>query len=299
MSISPRTYLGLSTLSLFAAGWALLPAQEDKSAQIQVHPVAGSVSMLEGEGGNIGVCAGPDGVLMIDDQFAGMAPKIQAALATLSKEPLRFVINTHCHGDHTGGNEIFGALAPIIAQTNVRVRMSKPSARQGKEQPGSPARALPVITFDDRVLLHSNAEEIEVRHVNPAHTDGDSIVWFHTSNVVHMGDTFFNGRFPFVDLDSGGSVRGLTKDIADLLAELPKDAHLIPGHGPLATIKDLENYHAMLVDTQKLVAQALAAGKDAALMKKENLLAKYSSWSWDFINADTFLDLLIRDAKLK
>ncbi len=298
MTITPRLLLGLTALSLFTAGWALQPVQ-DKAPEIQIHPLAGTVSMLEGRGGNIGVCAGPDGLLMIDDQDAQMAPKIQAALASISKEPLRLLINTHCHGDHTGGNEIFGALVPIIAQTNVRVRMSKSSVGPGGDRPASAARALPVVTFDDRVLLHYNGEEIEVRHVNPAHTDGDSIIWFHKSNVVHMGDTFFNGRFPYIDHDSGGSVRGLTKDIADLLAELPKDAHLIPGHGPLGTMKDLESYHNMLVETQRLVATALAAGLDAAAMKKEKLLSKYSTWSWQFINEDAFLDILVRDAKAR
>jgi glyoxylase-like metal-dependent hydrolase (beta-lactamase superfamily II) len=294
MTIHPRSFLALTALCLFTAGWAAIPSQE-KSPQVQVHPVAGTVSMLEGRGGNIGVCAGADGLLMIDDQDAEMAPKIQAALSGLSKEPLRFLVNTHCHGDHTGGNEIFGALVPIVAHENVRARMSKPAG--GK--PASPARALPVLTFADRVVFHCNGEEIEVRHVAPAHTDGDSIIWFHGSNVVHLGDIFFNGRFPFIDFDSGGSVRGLTKDVGELLAELPKDARLIPGHGPLATMQDLENYHAMLVDTQKLVAAALAAGKDGAAMKKEKLLSKYSSWSWQFINEDSFLDILVRDAKPK
>ncbi len=298
MPIPQRVTLALSATTMLAAGWALLPAQ-DPAAGIVVHPVAGGISLLEGQGGNIGVCAGPDGVLMIDDQFAPAAPQIQAALAGLSKEPLRFVINTHWHGDHTGGNETFGALAPIFAHTNVRERMSKPSKGAGGAQPASAAGALPVVTFDDRIRFHFNGEEIEVRHVAPSHTDGDSIVWFHKSNVVHLGDTFFNGLFPFVDLDSGGSVRGLTKDIESLLAELPKDVHLIPGHGPQATIKDLERYHAMLVDTQKLVADALSGGKDAAAMKKEKLLAKYASWSWQFINADTFIDILVRDAETK
>ncbi len=298
MPIPLRVSLALTATSLLGVGWAMLPAQ-DPAAGIVVHPIAGGISLLEGQGGNIGVCAGPDGVLMIDDQFAPMAPKIQAALAGLSKQPLRFVVNTHCHGDHTGGNLTFGAQAPIFAHTNVRERMAKPITRPGAEQAAAPAGALPVVTFDDRISFHFNGEDIEVRHVAPAHTDGDSIVWFHKSNVVHLGDTFFNGLFPFVDLDSGGSVRGLTKAVEGLLAELPKDAQLIPGHGPQATIKDLERYYAMLLDTQKLVAGAISAGKDAAAMKKEKLLAKYESWSWAFINSDKFIDILVRDAQTK
>ncbi|HTF90025.1 MAG TPA: MBL fold metallo-hydrolase [Planctomycetota bacterium] len=298
MPISARLVLGLTAASLFTAGWAAIPAQ-DKAPEIKIHPVAGTVSMLEGEGGNIGVCAGPEGALMIDDQYARMAPKIQVALATLTKEPLRFLINTHWHGDHTGGNETFGALVPIVAHKNVRERMSKPSAGRGGDKPASPPKALPVLTFEDSVTLHCNGEEIVVHHVAPAHTDGDSIIWFKTSNVVHLGDLWFNGRFPFIDQDSGGSVRGLTKDIADLLATLPKDAKLIPGHGPLGTLEELRSYHAMLVDTQKLVADALAAGKDARAMKKDNLLAKYSSWNWEFIKADTFIDMLVREEEAK
>ncbi|HUR27809.1 MAG TPA: MBL fold metallo-hydrolase [Planctomycetota bacterium] len=297
MTLSPRLVLALAALSLFSAGWAALPAQ-DKAPEIQVHSVAGTVSLLEGRGGNIGVSAGPDGLLMIDDQDTGMAPKIQAALAELSKEPLRFLVNTHWHGDHTGANEVFGAQAPIVAHENVRVRLAKPGPNARGAKPMAP-RGLPGVTFEDRVVLHVNGEDVEVRHVRPSHTDGDSIVWFHGSNVVHLGDTFFNGRFPFVDLDSGGSVRGLTQTVGELLAELPKDAKLIPGHGPLATIEDLQRYHAMLVDTQKLVAAALAAGKDAAAMKKEKLLSKYASWSWAFIGEDAFLDTLVRDASAK
>jgi cyclase len=287
--------LALAALSLFGAGWAALPAQ-DKTPEIRVHPVAGTVSLLEGRGGNIGVSVGPDGLLMIDDQDAGMAPRIKAALAGLSKESLKFLVNTHWHGDHTGANEIFGEEALIVAHANVRVRLSKPAPGSRSAKPTS-AAGLPVLTFEDRVVLHVNGEEVEVRHVRPSHTDGDSLVWFHGSNVVHLGDLFFNGLFPFVDLDSGGSVRGLTQTIAELLAELPADAKLIPGHGPLASVEDLRRYHAMLVDTQALVAAALAAGKDAAAMKKEKLLSKHSSWSWAFIGEDAFLDTLVRDAK--
>jgi glyoxylase-like metal-dependent hydrolase (beta-lactamase superfamily II) len=236
---------------------------------------------------------------MIDDQFADMAPKLQAAMASLSEVPLRFVINTHWHGDHTGGNAVFAAQAPIVAHSKVRERMSKPAKRRDGESPASPAGALPVLTFDDRVTLHFNGEEVEVLHVGASHTDGDSVIWFHKSNVVHLGDTFFHGRFPVVDLDSGGSVRGLTKEIEKLLQTLPKDAHLIPGHGPLATMEDLQAYHAMLLDTQKLVAQAMGAGKSAEAMKKEKLLAGYAKLAWQVVNEDAFIDTLVRDAKLR
>jgi len=248
--------------------------------------------MLEGRGGNVGVCAGPDGVWIIDTQFADMAPKLQAAVRELSKEPLRFVINTHWHGDHTGGNESFGTLAPLVAHAKVRGRMAQGRAGQAP----APARALPSVTFEDGLRMYANGEDIEVRHVGPAHTDGDSIVWFHTSNAVHLGDLFFNGRFPFVDLDSGGSVRGLTAAVADLLALLPEDVRIVPGHGPLAGKPELREYHAMLVDCQARVAEAHAQKKDAATMKQEKLLARYARWNWEFIDEGKFIDTLAREA---
>lgn len=283
-----RIALALAALTLWTAGWAFSPPQD---AEVAVHPVGGSVSMLEGKGGNVAVSAGPDGLLMVDNQFADMAPKLRAAMDGLSKAPLRFLVNTHVHGDHTGGNAVFGALAPIVAHVNVRSRLA--------ESGDKPIAALPVVTFEDRLTLYVNGEEIEVRHVANAHTDGDSIVWFRGSNVLHLGDTFFHKRFPFIDLDSGGSVRGLTRVIGELLAQLPKDIKIIPGHGPLATLDDLAGYHAMLIDCQKLVADALAAGKDAKAMKEAKLLSKYDAYSWNFISAERFIDVLARDAQAK
>lgn len=227
-----------------------------------------------------------------------MVPAIREALEQLSPNAPRFLINTHWHGDHVGGNALFGECTPIVAHTNVRARMAKGSPGDRGTPPAKP-RAMPVLTFDDAITLHFNGEEIEVRHIGASHTDGDSIVWFKKSNVVHMGDAFFDKRFPFVDLDSEGSVRGLTQEIAKLLAGLPANARLIPGHGPLASVADLEGYHAMLVESRKLVASALAAGKNAATMKQEKLLSSYASWSWVFISAETFIDILVRDAGLK
>ena len=291
MRITARAALLLATGVLFLAGLVLARPQGG-DAQVLTIPVRGPVSMLEGRGGNVGVCAGPDGVWIIDTQFADMAPKLQAAVRELSKEPLRFVINTHWHGDHTGGNESFGALAPLVAHARVRGRMAQGRAGQAP----APAGALPSVTFEDGLRMYANGEDIEVRHVGPAHTDGDSIVWFHTSNAVHLGDLFFNGRFPFVDLDSGGSVRGLTAAVADLLALLPEDVRIVPGHGPLAGKAELREYHAMLVDCQALVAAAHAQKKDAATMKQEKLLARYARWNWEFIDEGKFIDTLAREA---
>lgn len=287
----PRLVLSLTLGTLLCAGLAFARPQTQE-VEVKTEKVAGNVSLLVGKGGNVGVCASPDGVVVIDTQFADMAPKLLAAIAELSPAPLSFVVDTHWHGDHVGGNESFAAKAPVIAHEEVRRRMAAGSARQ----PAASARALPVLTYGEGVRLYVAGEDIEVRHVGPAHTDGDSIVWFHTSNVVHLGDLFFNGLFPFVDLDSGGSVRGLTETVGKLLQELPKDVRLIPGHGPAAKLEDLARYHAMLVDAQALVKAALAAKKDVAAMKQEKLLSKYSSWNWAFIDEGKFLDTLVREA---
>ncbi len=193
--------------------------------------------MLQGAGGNIGVSVGPDGILIVDDQYAPLADKIKAALKTLGEGKLKFVLNTHWHGDHTGGNAAFGPEAPVIAHENVRKRMATTQTNEffKSTTPASPKEALPVITFGHSVSIHFNGEEIRAIHFPTGHTDGDSIIYFTTSNVIHMGDHFFTGRFPFVDLDSGGDVEGFTKNVGDVIAKLPAGVKIIPGHGPLST----------------------------------------------------------------
>ena len=218
----------LLTLSVLAV------AQDDFSkVEIKATKISGNVYMLEGSGGNIGVSVGTDGILIVDDQFAPLAEKIRAALKTLGDGKLKFILNTHWHGDHTGGNAQFGREAPIIAHDNVRKRLSTEQRSELFKQttPASPKEALPVITFDQSLSVHFNGEEIRVIHFPHGHTDGDSVIFFTTSNVVHLGDDFFAGRFPFVDLESGGSVQGLTKNIADIIPKIPAGAKLIPGHG--------------------------------------------------------------------
>ena len=189
---------------------ALAQDRDFSKVEIKATKVAGNVYMLEGAGGNIGVSVGSDGLLIVDDQFAPLADKIHAALRGLSPASLKFVLNTHWHGDHTGGNAAFSAEAPIIAQENVRKRMATDQVVFGDKVPASPKEALPVITFDDKVSVHFNGEEIKAIHFPAGHTDGDSVIFFTGSNVVHMGDDFFAGRFPFVDIGSGGSVQGMT-----------------------------------------------------------------------------------------
>jgi len=269
--------------------------------QIKATKVAGNVYMLEGAGGNIGVSVGSDGILIVDDQFAPLADKIRAALKTLDQGKLRFILNTHWHGDHTGGNAAFSPEAPIIAHDNVRKRMSTEQRSEffKSTSPASPKEALPVITFDQSLTVHFNGEEIRAIHFPQGHTDGDSVIFFTASNVVHLGDDFFAGSFPFVDLDSGGSVEGLTKNIGELINKIPAGAKLIPGHGPISTLDDLKAYHRMLVETTAIVRQKIAAGTTLPQIKSEGLPAEWKPWGSGFIKTDQWLELVHRSLTKK
>ena len=291
---------------LFLVALLILPltaaAQDDLSkVEIKATKVNGNVYMLEGAGGNIGVSVGEDGILIVDDQFAPLADKIKAALKTLGEGKLRFILNTHWHGDHTGGNAQFGREAPIIAHDNVRKRLSTEQRLEFFKQtvPASPKEALPVITFDQSLSVHFNGEEIKVIHFPHGHTDGDSVIFFTKSNVVHMGDDFFAGRFPFVDLDSGGSVQGLSKNIGEIIPKLPEGAKLIPGHGRISTIDDLKAYHRMLMETTEVVRKKMASKETLDQIKKEGLPAEWKSWGEGFIKTDQWIELVFRSLSMK
>jgi len=289
-----RPALPVLALSLCALACLPAAAQERDFSKVEVKasPVAGKVYMLQGAGGNIGVSAGPDGILIVDDQFAPLADKIRAALKGIHDGKLKFILNTHWHGDHTGGNEVFGPEAPILAQTNVRKRLAAGQSIRGNEVPPAPAKALPVITFDESLSIHFNGEEIKALHFPHGHTDGDSIILFTGSNVVHMGDDFFAGRFPFVDLGSGGSVQGLIANIEKVLAQIPADAKIIPGHGPISTPADLKAFHHMLVETSGIVKTKMEAGKDLATIQKEGLPEEWKEWGSGFINTERWIGSL-------
>lgn len=282
----------------FAVAAASAQQEPDFSkVEIKVTKVAGTVYMLQGYGGNIGVSVGDDGILIVDDQFAPLADKIKAALKGISDKPVKFVLNTHWHFDHTGGNPQFGETAPIIAHENVRKRLqSGGNIRAFKmEVPPAPKAALPVVTFADKVTVHINGEDIRAIHFPKGHTDGDIVVFFPQSNVVHMGDDFFAGMFPFVDLDSGGSVKGLIEDIAQIIPMLPRDVKVIPGHGPLANLDDLKKFEDMLRGASAAVAAVIKQGKTLDQMKKENVLANYAEWGKGMLNADRFTEILYND----
>ena len=277
-------------------------AQTDFSkVQMKATKVAGNVYMLEGAGGNIGVSVGDDGLLIVDDQFAPLADKIRAALKGIADKKLRFILNTHWHGDHTGGNVVFGPEATIIAHDNVRKRLAteQKSTVFNSTTPPSPKEALPVITFDQSLSVHFNSEDIRAIHYPKGHTDGDSVIFFSASNVVHLGDDFFAGRFPFVDLESGGSVEGLTKNIGEIITKIPAGAKLIPGHGPLSTIDDLKSYHNMLQQTTEIVRQKISAGKTLDQIKSEGLPAEWAPWGSGFIKTDRWVETIYKSLTAK
>jgi len=255
-----------------------------------------NIFMLQGAGGNIGVSIGDDGVFIIDDQFAPLSEKIMEALASLSDKPVSYVLNTHWHGDHTGGNENFGkAGAVIVAHENVRNRMSTAQFIKtfNREVPAAPDAALPVVTFSDNVNFYFNDNDISVMHMPASHTDGDSIVLFKEPNVLHMGDTFFNGFFPFIDHSSGGTLEGLIATTEIVLSLVDDNTQIIPGHGPLATKTDLEKYQSMLLTVQDKMQPALASGKSREEVLAENPLESVGKiWGNGFMKTDVFTGIL-------
>lgn len=288
-----------SILILFAL--LLLPSlafaqgQDFSKVEMKATKVAGNVWMLEGAGGNIGVSVGPDGLLIVDDQFAPLADKIKAALKNLGEGKLKFVINTHWHGDHTGSNAVFGVDSTIIAHSNVRKRLGAESTnRDGQKVPAAPKVALPIITFDQTLSVHFNGEEIKAIHYPNGHTDGDGIIFFTGSNVVHMGDHMMTGNFPYVDMNSGGSVEGIVRNIGNVLAKLPPDVKIIPGHGPLATVDDVRKYQQVLIETVDIVRKQMQAGKSMDEAKAAGLPAKYDGWGKGFISTPVWIETIFK-----
>jgi len=289
-----KILLAVLSLSLLTS-LAFAQGQDFSKVEMKATHVAGSVWMLEGAGGNIGVSVGPDGLLIVDDQFAPLADKIKAALKNIGEGKLKFVINTHWHGDHTGSNAIFGLEVPIIAQSNVRKRLGSESTnRAGQKVPAAPKAALPIITFDETLSVHFNGEEIKAIHFPHGHTDGDGVIFFTGSNVVHMGDHMMTGNFPFVDTSSGGSVEGIVRNIGNILAKLPPDVKIIPGHGPLATIENVRQYQQVLVETVDIVRKQVQAGKSLDEVKAAGLPAKYDSWGKGFISTPIWIETVYR-----
>ena len=285
----------LCAAAVVASSAAFAQQQDFNKVEIKATQVSGSVWMLQGSGGNIAVSAGEDGLVMVDAQFAPLVPKIKAALAKISQKPLRFLLNTHWHFDHVGGNAGVASGAPILAHENVRRRMlAGAQIFDVKIEPADP-RALPALTYQREITVWLNGEPVRALHVPPGHTDGDTVVFFTRSNVVHMGDDFVTYGFPFVDLESGGSVRGMIAAIDELLPQIPADAKIIPGHGPVSTVADLKKFRNRLDEIVALVARGLKSGKTVEQMQKEKLLAPYADWEGGFLKADQFIAMVATD----
>lgn len=265
---------------------------QDRFADVEVKATAikGSVHMLTGAGGNIGVSAGEDGVLIIDDQFAPLAEKIAAQLGELGSDKPKYVINTHYHGDHTGSNAFFHSHkgATILAHENVRVRL----ANDEKIKP----EALPTITYEDGIKIYFNGETLHVMHLAVGHTDGDSVVWFEQPNVMHTGDLFFNGRFPYIDQGAGGNVEGYMDSVKQLLAKIDDETVIIPGHGDISNKQEYSAFLAMLSETFSYVKALKQDGKTLDEVKAMGLDDKWADWSWNFINEEKWITTLYTDA---
>jgi len=294
--------LRLSTICAAVLFAAAASAQDDFSkVEIQTEKLADSVYMMTGSGGNLGVSVGDDGVFLIDDQFAPLTPKIQAAIAKLSAKPVRFMLNTHWHFDHTGGNENLGkAGAVIVAQENVRKRLSEEGviAFFGMKTKPEPPVALPVITFTRDLSFQLNGEEIRALHVPRAHTDGDTIVHFAKSDVIHTGDTFFNKMYPFIDTSSGGSVAGVLAATDRVLKMAGDKTKIIPGHGPLASRADLKVYRDMLAAVAGRVAGQIKQGRKLEEVVASKPTAQLdAAWGKGFLAPDKFVEMLYGNLK--
>jgi len=292
-----RAIIGVSILALACTALAQ-PAPEEA---VRIEPVAGNVHVLYGQGGNIGIFVGDDGVFLIDDQYAPATPQILEALAKLHQEPPRFVVNTHWHGDHTGGNEnLAGKGSVIVAHDRVRERMSTEHFNEffQRKTPPSPAGALPVVTFSDNLSLHLNGDEMRATHVANAHTDGDVFIHFRKANVIHTGDLMFSGLYPFVDLDSGGSVAGVIAGV-DRILELADDStQIIPGHGKVTDRAGLVAYRKLLADTSARMRELVQAGRTVEEVVAAPPFAETDAiYAWSFITAERYIRMLYRDAE--
>lgn len=287
MQITKAALLPMAGALLLGLGAAALPQDG-----YTVVPLNGAVSQLRGgQGGNLVVSAGEDGVLLVDDQFARLAGQILAAIEPLSEKGLQFVVNTHLHPDHTGGNEILGGGAWIVAHDKVRDRLEKGYPTRRGETPPAPESALPVLTFEDRISLHFNGEEIRVIHLpHRSHTDTDSVVWFTGADVLHTGDQFVSGGFPFIDRKNGGDAQGLLLNLEAVLGMISDDTILVPGHGAVSTRADLAQYRAILAETVALIRERHSAGQSLDEAKEAGLPEKYDSYGTGFIDTPSWIE---------
>ena len=295
-----KARLFLSFLILASAPYGLFAHQDAPKITYKATEVGKGLYMLEGQGGfaggNLGLLVGEDGVILIDDGLPPLAETMKAAIAKLTKSSVDFVINTHVHGDHTGGNvAMTEAGATIVAHDNIRAHMVAKGVPSGNGTVPAPKDALPVITFSDQVSFHLNGQQAKVIHVPHGHTDGDAFIHFTGLNVIHTGDMMFHGLFPFIDLDSGGSVNGYISGQKKILSLADDNTKIIPGHGPLASKADLQAAVDMLEDAKALVATMVKAGKSEDEVVAANPLVKYhEKWNWGFITTERMTRTLVR-----
>lgn len=277
-------YIRLCLYSLILASTAVAADDRFAKVEIEVTPVNDGVYVLYGAGGNIGVLVGSDGILMVDDQFEPLAPKIEKALlaVTNEKQKVKYLVNTHYHGDHTGSNHYFAKSASVLAHENVRKRMSVSNKGPG----------LPVITYEDGVKLHLNQERIHVKHLSSGHTDGDSVVYFEKANVWHLGDLFFESRFPYIDVKSGGSIDGYIANLEHLTAKINDDAKIIPGHGLLTDKQGLKKYIHMIKTTKNIIIDKKQRGMSKQQVLDAGLGEEWKMWHWQFITEQRWIETL-------
>ena len=284
----------LATTALFAGA---SQAQNFDKTEIKTEKLSPTTYVMYGAGGNLGLSIGEDAVFVIDDQYAPMTPKITAAIKALTDKPVQFVLNTHWHGDHTGGNENFGKTGTlIVAHENVRKRMSSEQFIQlfKSQVPASPRVALPVVTFTNDITFHLNGDEVFVFHVPKAHTDGDAIVHFRKSNVIHMGDTYFNGLYPFIDTSSGGTPDGVIAAADRALAHADDKTRIIPGHGPISNKAELKVYRDMLATVNGRIKVLMKEGKKAGEIVDAKPSAEFDEkWGKAFISPGRFIEMLV------
>lgn len=281
---------------LFFAGAVWVAQAQDEAVAFKTIKLTEQLFMLQGKGGNLGLSVGASGAFLVDDDYAGLSDKIRAAIAEQTDAPLRFVINTHWHSDHTGGNAALGrAGATIVAHENVRKRLSSEQFIKafGMQVPPTEPAGLPVITFAQGLGFHLNGEEIDIHHVPPAHTDGDAIVFFKTANVIHTGDVYFNGMYPFIDASSGGRIDGMIAGADKILALADDQTRIIPGHGALSDKSELEAYRAMLADVRARVGKLIEAGKSRDQVIAARPTQEYDAkWGQGFLPPDKWVGIV-------
>ena len=279
---------------------ASLQAQQPE-AEFKLTPVAGQVYLLQGEGaGNVGVLADPAGMILIDSMFQRSAPSIRKAIQSLpGGDKVRFLINTHWHSDHADGNLAFGPGSIIIAHDNVRALLSKPPALMGQQSNAYPAGALPSVTYSSSMTLYVGDEPVRLVHYPNAHSNGDTVVFFDKSKVMHTGDMFFQGMFPFMDVDNGGDIENWVKQLDSIIASVPADIRIIPGHGPLVGISELKAFRQMLSDSADIVRNQMKEGKTLEQVKAAGLPEKFAPWTKGFFTTPQWIELVYRSLNKK